>query len=102
MRNELGLGLVDWTFRMPNLDKVLPPEGQGIAGKVMPPRPTLTRVLVGDDQLAACRLLSILLGPPDYRCAMASNGQEALLTLHRAPVHPVNYDLPMTGMTRLA
>src|SRR5712675_733937 len=70
---------------MPNLDEVLRPEGHGIAAKVMPPRRSLTRVLVVDDELAACRLLSILLGPPDYYCAMASNGEEALLSLQRQP-----------------
>ena len=84
---------------MPNLDEVLPSEGHGIAGKVMPPRPSLTRVLVVDDELAACRLLSILLGPPDYYCAMASNGQEALLTLQREPFDAVISDLQMPGMS---
>ena len=84
---------------MPNLDEVLPPEGHGIAGKVMPPRRSLTRVLVVDDQLAACRLLSILLGPPDYYCAMAGNGEEALLTLQREPFDAVISDLQMPGMS---
>src|SRR5258708_39644905 len=95
----LGLVAVDWTFGMPNLDEVLPPEGHGIAGKVMPPRRSLTRVLVVDDELAARRLLSILLGPPDYHCAMASNGEEALLTLQREPFDAGISDLQMPGMT---
>src|SRR5229473_1583692 len=84
---------------MPNLDEILPPEGHGIAGKVMPPRRCLTRVLVVDDELAACRLLSILLGPPDYYCAMASNGEEALLTFQREPFDAVISDLQMPGMS---
>src|SRR5216683_1784413 len=85
---------------MPNLDEVLPPEGHSIAAKVMPmpPRRSLTRVLVVDDELAACRLLSILLGPPDYYCAMASNGEEALLTLQREPFDAVISDLRMPGI----
>ena len=84
---------------MPNLDEVLPPEGHGIAAKVMPPRRSLTRVLVVDDELAACRLLSILLGPPDYYCATASNGEEALLSLQRQPFDAVISDLKMPGMS---
>jgi len=90
---------VDGTFAMPNLDEVLPPEGHGIAAKVMPPRRSLTRVLVVDDELAACRLLSILLGPPDYYCATASNGEEALLSLQRQPFDAVISDLKMPGMS---
>jgi putative nucleotidyltransferase with HDIG domain len=84
---------------MPNLDEVLPPEGHGIAAKVMSPRRSLTRVLVVDDELAACRLLAILLGPPDYCCAIASNGQEALLSLQREPFDAVISDLQMPGMS---
>ena len=84
---------------MPNLEEVLPPEGHGIAAKVMPPRRSLTRVLVVDDELAACRLLSILLGPPDYYCATASNGEEALLSLQRQPFDAVISDLKMPGMS---
>jgi putative nucleotidyltransferase with HDIG domain len=64
----------------------------------MPPRRSLTRVLVVDDELAACKLLSILLGPPDYYCAMASNGEQALLTLQREPFDAVISDLQMPGM----
>lgn len=83
---------------MPNLDEVLP-EGHGIAAEVMLPRRSPTRVLVVDDELAACRLLSVLLGPPDYYCAMAGNGQEALLTLQREPFDAVISDLQMPGMS---
>jgi DNA-binding response OmpR family regulator len=87
---------------MPSLDEVLPPEGHGIADKVMPPRHSLTRVLVLDDELSACKLLSILLGPPDYYCAMASNDEQALVTLEREPFDAVISDLQMSGMELLA
>src|SRR5882762_4286788 len=63
---QLGLVLVNRTFRMPNLDEVLPTERDSVADKVMPPRRSVTRVLVVDDELAACKLLCIMLGPPDY------------------------------------
>ena len=84
---------------MPNLDQPLPPPGDGIAGKVVLPQRSLTRVLVVDDEPAACSLLSILLGPPDYSCATASNGEEALLTLRREPFDAVVSDLQMPGMS---
>jgi putative nucleotidyltransferase with HDIG domain len=84
---------------MPNLDQVLPPEGHGVADKVTPQRRFFTRVLVVDDELAARKLLSILLGPPDYYCAMAGNGQEALLTLQREPFDAIISDLQMPGMS---
>src|SRR6266404_3856660 len=98
-RTELGLVLVNRTFRMPNLDEVLPTERDSVADKVMPPRRSVTRVLVVDDELAACKLLCIMLGPPDYSCAMASNGKEALVTLQREPFDAVISDLQMPAMS---
>jgi putative nucleotidyltransferase with HDIG domain len=98
-RTELGLVLINRTFRMPNLDEVLPTERDSVADKVMPPRRSVTRVLVVDDELAACKLLSIMLGPPDYSCSMASNGKEALVTLQREPFDAVISDLQMPAMS---
>ena len=39
-----------------------------------------------DDELAACKLLSIMLSPSEYRCAMACNGEEALVILQRPAI----------------
>ena len=91
--------LVNRTFAMPNLDGVLPPEGDSIVDNVMPRRRSVTRVLGVDDELAARKLLSIILGPPDYYCAMASNGEEALVTLQHEPFDAVISDLQMPGMS---
>jgi len=84
---------------MPNLDQAPHPEVDSIVDKVMPRRRAVTRVLVVDDELAACKLLSIMLGPPSYYCAMASNGEEALVTLQREPFDAVISDLQMPGMS---
>ena len=56
------------------------------------------RVLVVDDEPAACKLLSIIL-QPDYSCAMASNGAEALAALQRERFDAVVSDLQMPGMS---
>ncbi len=84
---------------MANLDQDLLATGESNAGKVAPSRSSLTRVLVVDDELSSCKLLSILLGPPDYSCAMASNGKEALAILEREEFSAVISDLQMPGMS---
>src|SRR5258705_3574282 len=84
---------------MTNLDEVLLAKGDSIVDKVMPRGRSVTRVLVVDDELAACKLLSIILGPPDYYCAMASNGHEALAILECEPFDAVISDLQMPGMS---
>ena len=67
---------------MANPDQELPPESESIVDRIASSGHALTRVLAVDDELAASKLLSIILGPPDYYCATASNGEEALLALH--------------------
>jgi putative nucleotidyltransferase with HDIG domain len=84
---------------MANPDQDLPTAGESSVGKVGPSRRSATRVLVVDDEPAASKLLSIMLSPPDYRCAMASNGEEALVTLQREPFDAVISDLQMPGMS---
>jgi putative nucleotidyltransferase with HDIG domain len=84
---------------MANPDQDLPTAGESSVGKVGSSRRSTTRVLVVDDEPAASKLLSIMLSPPDYRCAMASNGEEALVTLQREPFDAVISDLQMPGMS---
>jgi putative nucleotidyltransferase with HDIG domain len=84
---------------MVNLDQVLPPGDDGIADKVVSRRRLVTSVLVVDDEPAARKLLTIYLGAPDYYCAMASNGEEALVTLQRERFDAVISDLQMPGMS---
>jgi putative nucleotidyltransferase with HDIG domain len=98
-RSEVGFVPGSWTFRMANLDQDLPPAGESSIGKVGASRRSVTRVLVVDDEPAASKLLSIMLGPPDYRCAMASNGEEALVILQREQFDAVISDLQMPGMS---
>ncbi len=86
---------------MANLEQVLPPGGDSIADKVVSGRRLVTRVLVVDDEPAARKLLTIYLGAPDYYCAMASNGEEALVTLPRERFDAVISDLQMPGMSGL-
>lgn len=56
------------------------------------------RVLVVDDEPAACKLLSIIL-QPDYSCATASNGSDALAAMQRERIDAVISDLQMPGMS---
>src|SRR5712664_3922674 len=98
-RRELGLVLGSRILAMANLDQVLPPGDDCSVGKAVPGRRAVTRVLVVDDEPAACKLLSIMLSPPDYYCAMASHGEGALVTLQRERFDAVISDLQMPGMS---
>jgi putative nucleotidyltransferase with HDIG domain len=84
---------------MANLDQNLPAEGESIVEEVVPARRAVTRVLVVDDELAACKLLSIILPSPDYYCAMANNGEEGLVALQREGFDAVISDLQMPGIS---
>jgi putative nucleotidyltransferase with HDIG domain len=95
---RVGHGTRSLTFAMANLDQNSP-KGENIAGKVVQNRRSVTRVLVVDDQLAARKLLSIILSPPDYDCAMASNGEEGLVALQREDFDAVISDLRMPGIS---
>jgi putative nucleotidyltransferase with HDIG domain len=57
------------------------------------------RVLVVDDEPAACKLLSVILGPPAFHCTTASNGEEALVALQRGQFDAVISDLHMPGIS---
>ena len=82
---------------MANQDQNLP-ERESIVDKVVPRVQSVSRVLVVDDEFAACKLLSIILAPPEYHCAMASNGEEALIVLERERFDAVISDLQMPGL----
>jgi len=83
---------------MAKLDQNILPASDSHVGNVVPSRRSLTRVLVVDDEPASSKLLSIILGPPDYYCAMASNGEGALAILQRERFNAVISDLQMPGM----
>jgi putative nucleotidyltransferase with HDIG domain len=75
------------------------PERESIVDKVVPSGRSAPRVLVVDDEFAACKLLSIILAPPEYHCAMAGNGEEALIVLERERFDAVISDLQMPGLS---
>lgn len=60
---------------------------------------TAARVLAVDDEPAACKLLSLILGPPDFRCSTASNGDEALAALEGEQFDAIISDLHMPGIS---
>ena len=80
-------------------DQNLPPEPQGIVDRVVPSGRSAPRVLLVDDEFAACKLLSIILAAPEYHCALASNGEEALIVLERERFDAVISDLQMPGLS---
>jgi putative nucleotidyltransferase with HDIG domain len=56
------------------------------------------RILAVDDEFAACKLLSLILGPPAFHCTTACTGEEALVALQTEPFDAVISDLDMPGM----
>ncbi len=79
-------------------DPVLLPNSETIAGR-MPARlcPPI-QVLAVDDEISACKLLSVILSPPGFHCTTASNGEEALAALQRERFDAVISDLRMPGI----
>ncbi len=84
---------------MTPVDQVLPTEAEGTAGKVLSDHATEARVLVVEDEAAACKLLSIILSPPAFRCVTAGSGEEALVALQRERFDAVVSDLHMPGIS---
>jgi len=70
----------------------------GAVEKIASSENPVARVLVVDDEPAACKLLCIIL-QPDYSCDTASNGAEALVALQRERFDAVISDLQMPGMS---
>jgi putative nucleotidyltransferase with HDIG domain len=81
-------------------EQVPPTEAEGTADKVSASdRPAEARVLVVDDEAAACKLLTIILSPPAFRCTAAGSSEEALVALQREPFDAVVSDLHMPGLS---
>jgi putative nucleotidyltransferase with HDIG domain len=66
--------------------------------EVSPDVQPVARVLAVDDEPAACKLLSLILGPPAFHCTTACSGEEALVALQRERFDAVISDLEMPGM----
>jgi putative nucleotidyltransferase with HDIG domain len=80
-------------------NQVLPTKTEGTATKVSADHQTEARVLVVDDESAACKLLSVILSPPAFRCATADSGEEALVALQRERFDAIVSDLHMPGLS---
>ena len=60
------------------------------------------RIMLVDDEIAICELLSKRLAAEEFSCRTCESGAEALLYLQREPFDVVISDLKMPGMTGLA
>jgi cyclic di-GMP phosphodiesterase len=83
---------------MTKTDQVHLPGSEFNLGVVSSEEQITGRVLVVDDEPAACRLLSLILGPPAFHCTTASSGEEALVALQRQQFDAVISDLHMPGI----
>jgi putative nucleotidyltransferase with HDIG domain len=86
-------------FFMTDADQVLPAEAEGSLAEVSSEHQPAARVLAVDDESSACKLLSLVLGPPAFHCTTACNGEEALVTLQRERFDAVISDLNMPGIS---
>jgi DNA-binding NtrC family response regulator len=84
---------------MTNADQALPAEPEGSLSEVSSDHQPAARVLAVDDESSACKLLSLILGPPVFHCTTACNGEEALVTLQRERFDAVISDLNMPGLS---
>src|SRR5271154_647784 len=83
---------------MTKLDQSVPAAAQNCLAEDSSNPPAIPRVLAVDDEFASCKLLSVILSPPAFRCTTACSGQEALLTLQSERFDAVISDLEMPGM----
>jgi response regulator RpfG family c-di-GMP phosphodiesterase len=86
---------------MPTGDDPNSPQDQVTPCGAVCGQPPAIRVLAVDDELAACKLLAIMLHPPAYCCTIAGTGEEAIDSLQRDRFDAVISDLQMPGITGL-
>jgi len=86
---------------MSNAEVPLPPQAEAISGATALGRPSAVRVLAVDDELAASKLIALMLSSPAFLCTTASSGEEALVALQREPFDAVISDLQMPGISGL-
>ncbi len=80
-------------------DKVLTPAAEASVGQTPLRRSPTARVLIVDDEPAACKLLALLLSEADFECKTAISGAEALRLLENGNHDAIVCDLNMPGMT---
>jgi putative nucleotidyltransferase with HDIG domain len=84
---------------MPTSDKVLTPAAEALTAQAPVKRSPTVRVLIVDDEPAACKLLALLLTEADFECKTALTGAEALRLLENDNRDAIVCDLNMPGMT---
>jgi putative nucleotidyltransferase with HDIG domain len=80
-------------------DKVLTPAAEALTAQAPVKRSPTARVLIVDDEPAACKLLALLLSEADFECKTALGGAEALRLLEKENRDAIVCDLNMPGMT---
>src|SRR6266436_733686 len=80
-------------------DKVLTPAAEALTAQAPLRRSPTARVLIVDDEPAACKLLALLLSEADFECKTALSGAEALRRLENGNHDAIVCDLNMPGMT---
>src|SRR6266850_1061813 len=80
-------------------DKVLTPSAEASICQTPLRRTPTARVLIVDDEPAACKLLALLLSEADFECKTALSGAEALRLLEKDNRDAIVCDLNMPGMT---
>jgi putative nucleotidyltransferase with HDIG domain len=84
---------------MPTSEKVMIPVGEASTGEVPIRHCPTARVLIVDDEPAACKLLALLLSEANFECKTALSGAEALRLLEKDNRDAIVCDLNMPGMT---
>jgi len=84
---------------MPTSDKVLTLAAEALTAQAPVKRSPTVRVLIVDDEPAACKLLALLLTEADFECKTALTGAEALRLLENDNRDAIVCDLNMPGMT---
>jgi putative nucleotidyltransferase with HDIG domain len=84
---------------MPTSDKVMTSAGEAATSPLSLRHFPAARVLIVDDEPAACKLLALLLSEADFDCKTVLNGADALRLLERDHCDAIVCDLNMPGMT---
>src|SRR5579859_8124367 len=84
---------------MSNTEVPVTPQIEAISCAIAPDRPSVVRVLAVDDELAAAKLIALMLSSPPFHCTTASSGEEALVALQHEPFDAVISDLQMPGIS---
>lgn len=84
---------------MTKVDQITVPETNNPLAKFPPECNSSTRILVVDDEPAACKLLCLMLAEPGYCCVTSDSGEHALVALQREHFDAVISDLHMPGIS---